>query len=821
MSASPPPPRPCDFVRHQNRATCLPTRYGVADFAAYKTSVMRTRLPALAIALLSAATLSSAQQPVEPARRLVGTSAITAANIVVPQSRSFRWTSRTQPIRIEKVQAKVSILEGTATTRLIVTLRNPGNAVTEAVVLLPVPDGAAVHSFDFLGKGAEPSAQLLSKAEARRIYDSIVRRSRDPALLEFAGYNVVRTSVFPVPAGGIQKVALTYNHILPVDGSRFDYVLPRSESIDVATPWEISVDIKSKSPVATVYSPSHELIVQRHDPRHLTLKVNAAGRLQPGAFRLSALLERNGVSASLFTYPDPTIGGGYFLLLAGIPTRISQDANRLKREVTLVIDRSGSMAGGLLDQVRDAAKQIIGGLEPGESFNIIDYSTTVALFSQAPVAADRANRQRAFAYLDQLRTVGGTNIHDALVEALRQPPSQGKLPLVLFLTDGLPTIGQTAEVDIRKLVDTGNPHKRRVFTFGVGNDVNVPLLDRIAEVSRGLPTYIAPGEDVEVKVAKVFRRLYGPVLASTEIITLDTADKLTTTRIRELHPNTLPDLFEGDQLVLLGQYKGEDPLRFALSGTYLNRPKTFRFAFDPKRATTRNAFVARLWATRRIAYLVDAIRQAGAANGRPARVGESVFNDPRYKELAQEILRLSTRFGVLSEYTAFLAREGTDLRQWDDLLVACKLTIDGKAVKTRYGSQAVSQGRNFESGKKRKKLDYFNGFLNDKLERVEVAGVQQVNGRCLWNSKGSWVDGRLVSGSKLPAATVLQPSQTIRYGTPAYTALLDRLVAVNEQGLLARKGNILLQVEGKTVLVQNVFEAPKLKVEKGTSDARK
>ena len=782
---------------------------------------MTTRLPTLLIALLATAAVGWAQQPAGAPRGPVLAHSIRAGHIVVPQSRSFRWTSRTEPIRIEKVQANVRVLEGTASTRLVVTLRNPGRTVAEAVLLLPVPDGAAVHSFDFLGKGAEPSAQLLSKEEARRIYDSIVRRSRDPALLEFAGYNVVRTSVFPVPAGGIQKVALTYNHILPVDGSRLDYVLPRSESIDVATPWDIAVDIKSKSPIATVYSPSHELIVKRHDPRHITLKVNSAGRLQPGAFRISALLERNGVSASLFTYPDPTIGGGYFLLLAGIPTRISQDANRLKREVTLVIDRSGSMAGGLLDQVRDAAEQIIGGLEPGESFNIIDYSTTVALFSPAPVAADKANRQRAFQYLDQLRTVGGTNIHDALVEALRQPPSKGKLPLVLFLTDGLPTIGRTSEVDIRALVESGNPHKRRVFTFGVGNDVNVPLLDRVAEVSRGLPTYIAPGEDVELKVAKVFRRLYGPVLAGTDIRTFDAAGKLTTARIRELHPNTLPDLFEGDQLVLLGQYKGDDPLRFALSGSYLNQSKTFRFSFDPKRATTRNAFVARLWATRRIAYLVDAIRQAGAADGRPARVGESIFNDPRYKELAQEILRLSTRFGVLSEYTAFLAREGTNLQQWDELLVACKNSIDGKAVKTRYGSQAVSQGRNFESGKKRKSLDYFNGYLNDKLQRVEVSGVQQVNSRCLWNSNGNWVDGRLVAGtkgSKLPATT---PSLTVRYGTPAYTALLDRLVAINEQGLIARKGNILLEVEGKTILVQNIFEAPKLNVQKGASDARK
>jgi len=754
--------------------------------------------------LLLLASWVAAQQPLTPRAR--GRAILSVAHIVVPQARSFRRTPRTEPIRIEKVQARVSILEGTATTKLLVTVRNPGRVQTEAVLLLPVPDGAAVHSFDFLGKASEPTAQLLSKEEARRIYDSIVRRSRDPALLEFAGYNVVRTSVFPVPAGGIQKVTLTYHHILPTDSNRLDYVLPRSESLDVATPWEIDLDIKSKSPIATVYSPSHELIVKRHDARHITLRVKATGRLQPGAFRLSALLERNGVAASLFAYPDPTIGGGYFLLLAGIPTRISQDQNRLKREVTLVLDRSGSMAGGALDQVKQAAKQIIGGLEPGETFNIIDYSTAVELFSSKPVPADDANRRRAYAYLNSLRAIGGTNIHDALIEALRQPPSEGKLPLVLFLTDGLPTIGVTAETEIRKLVEQGNPHKRRVFTFGVGNDVNVPLLDRVAEASRGVPTYITPGEDVELKVAQVFRRLYGPVLATPQLVTHGGWGSIDTTRVRERIPANLPDLYEGDQLVVLGQYRGDKPLHFGLSGAYLGASKEFLFAFDLKLATTRNAFVPRLWATRRIAYLVDAIRQAGATNGRPARVGESIFNDPRYKELAEEILRLSMRFGVLSEYTAFLAREGTDLADWDRLYGVCTGAIDGKAVKTRWGRAAVSQGRNFESAKKRKSLDYYNGFLNDKLQRVEVTGVQQINGLCLWNSKGKWIDGRLVAGRKLAsAASSIQPAQTIRYGTAAYTKLLTQLVARNEQALLARKGEILLQHEGKTLLVQNIF----------------
>ena len=178
----------------------------------------------------------------------------------------------------------------------------------------------------------------------------------------------------------------------------------------------------------------------------------------------------------------------------------------MQREVTLVIDRSGSMAGPKMDQVRAAALQVIEGLADGESFNIIDYATTVERFATKPVVKNRETVLKARRYLANLRPTGGTNIHDALVEALGQPATKGALPIVLFLTDGLPTIGNTSEVAIRTVVQKGNPHKRRLFTFGVGADVNVPLLDRVAETTRATATYVLPKEDVEVKVGRVFQK---------------------------------------------------------------------------------------------------------------------------------------------------------------------------------------------------------------------------------------------------------------------------------------------------------------------------
>ena len=754
---------------------------------------MRHTLAAALLLVLGASAGAQGHEPLLHAR-----------HVVLPQRRSFTVRRADEPIRIERVRARVKILEQAAETTLQVDLFNPGRARAEAVLLLPVPDGAAVGSFLFAGSAREPTARLMEKREARRIYDDIVRQVRDPALLEFAGYNLVQTSVFPVEPQGRQSVRLTYTHLLSVSDNRVDYLLPRSEALDVEAPWEVEVEIHDKAPIGTVYSPSHEVVIRRHNERQVTLSVKDDARRAPGPFRLSFLREKNGLQASLFAYPDPKVGGGYFLLRAGAPGKLPPEAQRLKREVTLVLDRSGSMAGPKLDQVRAAALQVIEGLNDGELFNVIDYSTTVATFAPAPVARDGESVRKARAYLDGLRPIGGTNIHDALVEALRQPPRDGFLPIVLFLTDGLPTIGQTSEAAIREAVEKGNAHKRRVFAFGVGHDVNAPLLDRVAEATRAVSAYVDPAEDVEVKVADVFKRLYGPVLAGPKVTTIDAKGAVATDRVREPIPATLPDLFEGDQLVLLGQYKGDDPLRFLLEGDYLGDAKRFEFQFDLSRATTRNVFVARLWASRRITFLIDQIRQAGGLDEGPRVAGRSPADDPRFRELVEEILRLSTEFGILSEYTAFLATEGTDLNDWRALSLACGLELDGKAVRTRWGEGAVARSKDLNMKKQQRQLDYFNGYLDAKSNRVEITDVQQVCDRALFKRGSTWIDGNVVA-----AKVKVEADEVVAFGTPAFDKLLDELIAEGRPGVIAFKGEILLRLKGRNILVKNTFDEVK------------
>jgi Ca-activated chloride channel family protein len=723
-----------------------------------------------------------------------------ASQVIIPQARAFTLDTAVRGVEIASVQARIAILDGTATTTLDIALNNPSARRAEAVLLLPVPAGAVVSAFAFEGSASEPTAQLMPADEARRLYDAIVAKVRDPALLEFAGYNLIRSSVFPVPPRGKQRVRLTYEHLPQRFGDRVDYVLPRSESLERRCPWKIVVDLKTRGPISTVYSPSHETLAERLAPNHLRVRLVESAGLEPGPFRLSYLLQRGGVTASIFAYPDPKVGagagGGYFLLMAGLPATIDDAAADIKREVTLVIDRSGSMAGAKMTQARAAAVQVLEGLDDGEAFNIIDDSSSVSSFAARPVLKDSQTAAEARRYLASMRPAGGTNVHDALLEALSQPHTASMLPIVLFVTDGLPTIGRTREIDIRNMVEKANVHGRRVFTFGVGQDVNVPLLDRIADRTRATASYVLPHEDVGLKVGQVFARLYGPVFADPKIETADTGGAVSTRLVRELIPDPLPDLFEGDQLILLGQYRGRDPITFRLSGNFLGEPRTFEFTFDLATATTRNAFVPRLWASRRIAYLVDQVRQAGADAG--AGTGSLAIPEQRYRELLDEIVRLSTEFGILTEYTAFLATEGTNLADFNELVVGCRHELETKAVRRRSGQSGVNQGLNFNRQKGQAALNYRNAFVDERLQRVEITTVQQRCDLAFFRRGQRWIDSRLISVHEW-----IQPHEVLVIGSPQHADLLRRLVGQGRQGVLSLSGEILLEVDGRAVLVKD------------------
>jgi hypothetical protein len=344
-------------------------------------------------------------------------------------------------------------------------------------------------------------------------------------------------------------------------------------------------------------------------------------------------------------------------------------------------------------------------------------------------------------------------------------------------------------------------------------------LTSVANSTRAIASFVFANENVEAKVSQVFARLSGPVLAEPQLTMLDSSGAVTTRAVRELLPAELNDVFEGDQIVLLGQYQGDDPLHFRINGNYLGAPKTFDLRFDLKKATTRNAFVPRLWASRKIGRLIETISAAGAdnaqlsrsinsvalaSNARTLSAGGSAIGaaatgaalDPMMKELVDEIVRLSTEFGVLTEYTAFLATDGTDFSQRDALNEQARRELVNSAQNTRSGMGGVTQAVNNSAQMSQSSANRSNYFLTQNMQRVEITNVQQITDRTFFRRNNRWVDA-----SALGRETI-KPDQTIEFGTPEFYRLVDRLVGEGRQGILALSGEMLLSIDGKTVLIK-------------------
>ena len=690
------------------------------------------------------------------------------------------------PVQVSSVDVAVKISDRMATTTMTMVLHNPGHSQQESEVIIPVSNKAMIRQFGLEGAQGKFPAKLIPRDEARKIYDEIVRRSLDPALLEFAGSGLVKSSVFPVPAGGSSRIRLVYEELLDVDGDRIDFTLLRSESLEYKVPWNVTVDWTMKGGIAGVYCPSHDLIEQRNGPRRMKLKNR--GKMQSGSLQLSATRRiSDRATASIMAYPKhhKRADGGFYLLLISPPQRAKQKS--VKREVTLVIDKSGSMAGEKMEQALKAATQVIEGLEEGEYFNIIVYNEAVEAFSKLPVIKSRKNLLAARDYLRTIRVSGGTNIHDALKMAVQQKSTRGALPLVLFLTDGVPTIGQTQEKKIREAISTENIHHRRIFTIGVGVDVNTPLLARLADDSRARATYVLPKEDVEVKVAQVFRRLSGPVL-SDPVLTCDG------NVVTDVLPARMPDMFDGEQVVVLGRYHGAKKLHMTLKGNDHSGPREFEFNLSLKKASKRNAYVPRLWATRKIAVLTEALRDLGSENGTKVDM-----KDPKVRELVDEIVRLSTEYGVLTEYTAFLARDGMMFtnNMHRDAISRASTELQSKAVKKRSGAASLNQDWNIARSKSANQLNPGNYFLNEELEDDQVAQVRQVADKAFYRKGNEWVDASL-AGKEVTQ----ESAELIHVSSPKFQKIVTRLVADRRQSCLALGENIRITIDDKTYLIQ-------------------
>lgn len=540
---------------------------------------------------------------------------------------------RTPPslVQVERTKVQVRVLDGVAETRVRITLRNPGNLQGEKILVLPLPEGAVADGLELEIGGKMQKGDILPAGQARNIYTNIVRRRRDPALLEYMGRGSIRLRAFPIPPHGRTEVMVRFRMLLPQTAGIYRFEFPARAVEAGMFAMEIHLGLgKGSQHLANVYSPLAGMDIRQKDDKHAVASFECKGRPQKDPALYYSLTDLE-FGVNLMTYRRSK-GDGFFLLLAS-PKRDWKREGTLTKTVSFVLDTSGSMQGKKIIQARKALRFFLQSLSPKDHFNLIPFSTESRPFAQSPVPATPDQIAKALQFGEEIEAQGGTNIEEALRFALSAKVAPGSVPMVVFLTDGLPTIGKVDTKEILGSTKKANLAGARVFVFGVGYDVNTYLLDQIAGSTRGARDYVKPEENIEVKTSALFEKIAHPVLTDLSLH----FDPIQTSRVVPQH---LPDLFRGSRLVVVGRYKKGGATAIRLKGRVGSEEKTFIFEGSFREKQGGPEFVATLWAQKRIGLLLDQLRLHG-----------------NNKELRDEVVHLGKEFGIVTPYTSQLVVE--------------------------------------------------------------------------------------------------------------------------------------------------------------------
>jgi Ca-activated chloride channel family protein len=554
-----------------------------------------------------------------------------ADGIIIPEQPTMNY------LAVKYHRVTVTIEDQVATTRIDQVFVNDTSTTIEGTYFFPLPEQAAISEFVMWVNGERVEGKLLTREEARRIYDDIVRRQRDPALLEYVGHDLFQASIFPIGPGEERRVELEYSQVLPVDEGLVHYVYPLSTEKFSPRPLQdasISVSITSRDPIKAVYSPSHHVGIDRQGDYRVRVGWEDNNVTPDKDFSLYYSLSSADLAVNLLSFKEGGEDGFFVLLLA--PKVEVETEKVVARDVILVVDTSGSMEGEKLQQAQDALIYVLKHLNPEDRFNIVSFSTGVTAYADEMQRASRA--EDGIRFVHDLRAEGGTNIDRAMQEALTIASASresARPAIIIFLTDGLPTEGEVEPDVILNNVKRAATPNTRIFTFGVGDDVNTVLLDTMARELHGTSAYVRPGERIDEQVSAFYAKVSTPVLTD---IRLDVQG----VRVNDTYPYPLADLFAGTQLVLVGRYREGGPATVTLEGTVNDRLQRFTFQDLTFHDRGGDEFIAPLWATRKIGYLLNEIRLHGES-----------------QEIIQEIVNLSIRYGIITPYTSFLVQEPT------------------------------------------------------------------------------------------------------------------------------------------------------------------
>lgn len=670
---------------------------------------------------------------------------------------------RALPIKSIKIDTKIS--SQVATTHVEQVFRNNTNFMLEGTYFFPIPETASIAEFAIWDGDKRLVGEVRSREEARRIYDEIVRRQRDPGLLEYAGKDLFQASVFPIPPNSDKKLEITYTQVVRAEGGTVSYRYPLGTGRQLTEIGSVAgrVEVESKDPLRNIYSPTHSIDVKRSNDRRSVVSFESENGKEPQDFQLFYTISKDDFGLTLLTHREPG-KDGYFLLMIS-PKEEWADQEYSAKDVVFVVDTSGSMAeAGKLEKARAALLYGIRILRPQDRFNVISFAGEEHLMETGLISADEKGRSRGETFVKALKPVGGTNINQSLLASLGlfSESNHARAKIVVFLTDGLPTVGITNVSQIVENVHKATMPGVRLFTFGVGYDVNTSLLDKLAAENGGTADYVEPKEDLEVRVSNFFTKVNYPVLTDLKLDIPGVKTDL-------VYPRDIPDVFRGSQVMLLGRYSNDEDLkavRVTLAGQTSGSRRSY--SYDDLSFPLRNDdndYLPRLWATRRVGWLMEQVRSNG-----------------EQKELRDEIVDLGTRYGIVTPYTSYLALEQQN-RAISGLYTVTPGTAQSKdanlgfigglrseprpakpgvaaeSVTVDTGAVAVQQSKRARAMKESAKLD--------EADDIRKDAVRRLGDKTFYLIDGVWTDSEFKAEAKLPE-TVLT------FGSDEYFALLKQ-----------------------------------------------
>ena len=699
---------------------------------------------------------------------------------------------------------EVQVVGMQAVTHLKQEFENPVDRPIEGYYVLPLPEGSPITDFSMKINGQQVKGELLDAKKARQLYEDILRKYRDPALLEYLGHGLLKLSIFPIPPKGKQVIEITYaREMLPSQTGMMEYQLPLSARPGVKLKeLVISVDVQLDRNIQSVYSPTHPLEVKQVSGRHYKGSLEMEDVPLRGPFAFYVFLGEEALGAHLLSWKKGA-EDGYFLLSIDPAT---DDIPVMPKDIVFVLDASGSMRGEKMEQARKGLQLCLEQLQPKDRFEIIRFSTEAESLFGETVPADGSRLAKAGEYISSLEPIGGTNMEEALGQVLHlaKASAAAKRPLyVVLITDGKPTIGETDDVTLVDKFLKENDLHTRIFTIGIGSELNARLLDRLTDKTRGFRTYVYAGEKLDLKLADFMQKVAAPVLTD---LSWEVQGHV---KLREVYPKALPDLFRGSSLILLGRYAGSGKAVMLLRGKRSGREQVYEFELNFPAEEQQYEFIPALWASRAVGYLLEQIRLHGED-----------------EELVSEVVRLSKRYGIITPYTSYLIledeneldmsiddprrrRQGLMQRQME---MAENYSPKKEQEEYRYRMKQASGSGSVEASDELQQLNQADNLAQayvgrERLEYQNAAGAFnladeniRLQGRAFYHIGEWWIDALLLEREQSAGK---KPKKVFLYSRE-FLELVDR--HPEYAALWALNANVRILLDGEVLEVEHPYE---------------